>query len=72
VVRKPGATGIYVTTEQKTVLKMADGRVVGFESNTKGRYVMATGVAAAYAGKNYSSTARSTTPGQFVIEVTFD
>ena len=46
VVRKPGATGIYVTTEQKTVLKMADGRVVGFESSTKGRYVLATGAAA--------------------------
>ena len=72
VVRKPGATGIYVTTEQKTALKMADGRVVGFESNTKGRYVMATGTAAAYAGKSYSSTARSTAPGQFVIEVKFD
>ena len=72
VVRKPGVTAIYVTTEQKTVLKVADGRVVGFESNTKGRYVMATGTAAAYAGKSYSSTARSTAPGQFVIEVKFD
>src|SRR5208337_4800757 len=51
IVRKPGATVVYVETGGKLALTMADGKVTGFTASTRGTNVVATGSAASLAGK---------------------
>ena len=68
VVRKPGATVVYVETQGKLALTMADGKVTGWTVSSRGTNVVATGSAASLAGKSYTSTAKPTGPGQFTFE----
>jgi hypothetical protein len=68
VIRKPGATVVYVETQGKLALTMADGKVTGWAASVKGTYVAATGSAASMAGKPYTVTAKPTGPGQFTFE----
>ena len=68
VMRKPGATVVYVGTEGKLALTMTDGKVTGFTASGRGTNVVATGSAASVAGKSTTWTAKSTGPGQFAIE----
>jgi hypothetical protein len=58
VTRKPGATTAHQHTEGKQSLVMTDGKV--------------TGAAAANNGKTYSTTLRTTAPGQFIVDVKND
>ena len=68
VVRKPGATLVYVETQGKIALTMADGKVTGWTAWAKGTNVVATGSAASLAGKSYTTMAKPTGPGQFTFE----
>lgn len=72
VIRKPGMSAVFVVTEARNTLTMADGKVTGFSGTAKGVYKVAAGTASALAGKSFSSTFRSTGYGQFVIETTVD
>jgi len=72
VTRKPGATTAYQHTEGKQSLVMTDGKVTGATGSGRGRYTMATGVAAVNNGKTYSYTFRTIAPGQFIVEVKND
>jgi hypothetical protein len=68
VTRKPGATVVYVETQGKLALTMADGKVTGWTASSRGTNVLATGSAASMAGKSYTTTSKSTGPGQFTFE----
>ncbi|MDM0117333.1 hypothetical protein QTI66_35030 [Variovorax sp. J22R133] len=70
--RKPGMSLVYVITEGKNTLTMADGKVTGYSGSVKGVYKLATGPAAPYAGKSFTSTFRSIGRGQFLVETTID
>jgi len=72
VSRKPGTTLAYQNRKGKMSLIMSDGKVTGFQGSGQGRCTMATGAAAARKGKAYSFTFKSTGPGQFEIEVTYE
>ncbi len=72
VTRKPGATSAFQHTEGKIALVVADGKVTGSTGTGRGRYTMATGAAASFAGKTYSYSFRSAGPGQFVVDVKND
>jgi len=71
-IRRPGLSIVYVLTEASNALTMADGKVTGFSGNARGVYKIASGSAAALAGKTFTSTFRSVAGGQFVIETTVD
>jgi hypothetical protein len=68
IVRKPGATVVYVETQGKLALTMADGKVTGWAASARGTNVVATGSAASLAGKSYTTTSKPTGPGQFTFE----
>jgi hypothetical protein len=68
VVRKPGATAVYQESGGKLALTMADGKVTGWTATSRLTYVLATGGAAALAGKSFLITAKPTGPGQFTAE----
>ncbi|MDM0002831.1 hypothetical protein QTI24_29865 [Variovorax sp. J22P240] len=72
VIRRPGMSAVFVLTDGKSSLTMADGKVTGFSGTAKGVYKVAAGAAASLAGKTFSSTFRSTAGGQFVIETVVD
>ena len=68
VIRKPGATVVYVETQGKLALTMADGKVTGWTASSRGTDVVATGSAASMAGKSYTTTGKGTGSGQFTFE----
>lgn len=72
ITRKPGAVTAYQQTEGKSSLVMTDGKPSGMTGSGRGRYTLATGSAAALAGKTYSYTFSMTGPNQFVVEVKHD
>ena len=51
---------------------LTDGKPSGMTGSGRGRYTLATGSAAALAGKTYSYTFSMTGPNQFVVEVKHD
>lgn len=69
VYRMPGTRAVYQHDEQKLTLVMTDGKVSGFTATGRGTYKLATGSAAALAGKPYTYSARGTGPGQFAVDV---
>jgi hypothetical protein len=69
VIRKPGSTLVYRSTEGKLALTMADGKVTGFTASLKGQQQLATGSAASLAGKPFTLTSKSTGPSQWTVEV---
>jgi hypothetical protein len=68
IVRKPGATVVYVDTGGKLALTMADGKVTGWAASSRGTNVVATGSAAPMVGKSYTTASKPTGPGQFTFE----
>ena len=48
-------------------LQISEGKVVGAKGGGRGTFTLATGSAAALAGKPYEYTFMVTAPGQFVI-----
>jgi hypothetical protein len=72
VIRKPGMSAVFVLTEGRSSLTMADGKVTGFSGTAKGVYKVAAGTASSLVGKSFSSTFRSTGAGQFMIDTTID
>ena len=72
VVRKPGSLLSFKVIEGSVALTMTDGKVTGYAASGRGVANLAAGVNAALHGKTYSYTARPLTPGQFVIETTYD
>ena len=68
VIRKPGATVVYVETQGKLALTMADGKVTGWTASSRGTDVVATGSAASWAGKSFTTTGKGTGSGQFTFE----
>jgi hypothetical protein len=69
VIRKPGATAVYQNSEGSFAMTIADGKPTGFTASGKGDEKLATGSLASLSGKPYTWTAKSSAPGQFVIEV---
>lgn len=70
--RKPGAMASFHVMEGTMALLMADGKVIGAAGAGKGVIKHASGSAAVLNGKTNSYTVRSTSPGQFLIETTYD
>lgn len=67
--RKPGATGVWKSTEGKLTATMADGKMMGWTGSGRGVVSLATGAWASMAGKSYTWTAKSIGPGaQYSIE----
>lgn len=64
-------TGTYVAVFRDfgVTLTMADGRVTGWVAKTTGTYRLATGAATALNGKAFSTLAKPTGPGQFLLEI---
>jgi hypothetical protein len=72
IMRKPGATAIYSSTEANASLIIVDGKVTGLTASGRGTYLMATGSASALAGKGYTYVSKSLGFGQFLLETTLD
>lgn len=70
--RKSGAMVTFQVIEGSMALIMTDGKVSGFNSSGRGVMKHASGTASVLMGKTYSYAVRVLTPGQFVIETTFD
>jgi len=69
VVRKPGATSAWKTTEGKLTATMTDGKMTGWTGSGRGTNPLATGDLASMAGKSYTWTTKSVGPtAQFSIE----
>jgi hypothetical protein len=69
VIRKPGATVVYVGAGGNLTLTMTDGKVTGFTASGKTTDVVATGGAASMSGRSDSWTAKPAGPGQFAVEI---
>lgn len=65
-------TGTYVAVFRDfgVTLTTVDGRVTGWVAKTTGTYRLATGAAAALNGKTFSTVAKPTGAGQFLLEIT--
>ena len=72
VSRKPGTTGAYRITAGSMSYVMKDGKPAGWNASGKGVYTMATGVAAALAGKAFTWTGYATGPRTYIIEAKVD
>lgn len=70
--RKAGALASFQVTEGSTTLIMTDGKVTGMTSSGRGIMKHASGTASSLNGKTYSYTVRILSPGQFLIETTYD
>lgn len=70
--RKAGAVVVYQLGEFKNSLTMVDGKVTGFLGSGQGIYKLATGTAAALAGKTFSYTVRPAGFNQFVLDAKID
>ena len=70
VVRKPGAMAAVQLTEGTIELTITDGKVTGATASGKGRWPIATGSAAAFSGKTFSWTSKTTGFNQYSVEVT--
>jgi hypothetical protein len=68
VMRKAGATVVYVQTAGKLAVTMADGKITGSNASGRGTFAVATGSLASLAGKSYTFSTKSTGPGQFTAE----
>ncbi len=69
IIRKPGSTMVYRSTEGTLALTLADGKVTGFTASEKGLQQLATGGAASLAGKPFTATSKPTGPSQWTVEV---
>ena len=72
VTRRPGAFAAYQHLEGQVSLTMTEGKMTGSVTTGRGRITMATGAASALQGRAYSFSARTTGPGQAVVDVTYD
>lgn len=72
VLRKPGAMASYRQISGQRTYVLKDGKVVGWTATGKAIYNLASGGFAAYAGKSFTWSARSTMPGQFAIETAME
>jgi hypothetical protein len=72
VIRKPGAMAAYRLSSGTFAFVMKDGKVAGWTASGKAMYTMATGTAAALAGKSFSWTAQPTGASEYVIESVLD
>ena len=68
--RKPGAMAAVQITEGTIELTITDGKVTGATASGKGRWPIATGSAAAFSGKTFSWTSKTTGFNQYSVEVT--
>jgi hypothetical protein len=68
VIRKPGATEVFVGDGGNLALTMTDGKVTGFTASGKNHAVIATGSAASMMGKTDNWTSKPAGPGQFAVE----
>jgi hypothetical protein len=72
VSRKAGATTAYRSTSGTLTTTMKDGKPTGWTVAGKGTYTLATGSAAALAGKNFSFTGYATGLHTYVLVSTLD
>ena len=72
VSRKPGAAVAYRITAGSLSLLMKDGKPAGWNASGKGVYTLATGAAAALAGKTFTWTAYATSHRTYVMESKVD
>jgi hypothetical protein len=69
VIRKAEATLVFVDTAGTLALTMAGDKVTGWAASGRVTFPVATGSAAAMAGKSATWTAKPTGPAQFSIDV---
>ena len=72
VSRKPGVAVAYRVTAGSLTYVMKDGKPAGWNASGKGVYTMATGAAAALAGKAFTWTGYTTGPRSYVLESKVD
>lgn len=70
--RKPGAVAAYANSSGTLTFQTSEGKVTGWLATGKGRYLVATGSAAALTGKTYGWQARPTGPRTYVVDVALD
>lgn len=70
IARSGAGTYVAVFRDFGVTLTMADGRVTGWLAKTTGTYRLATGAATALNGKTFSTVAKPTGSGQFLLEIT--
>jgi hypothetical protein len=71
VVRKPGALAVVKGTEGALTMLMTDGKVTGATSTGRYDYVLASGDWASLMGKSETYLTKSTAPGEFSCESTY-
>ena len=70
--RKPGTTAAYRVTAGSMTYVMKDGKPVAWKASGTGVFTLATGAAAAWAGKPFTWTALATGPRSYVMESKVD
>jgi hypothetical protein len=71
-VRSPDGILVFQHQEGKFKIEMKDGKPSGWSASGRGRYVAASGAAAAVNGKTYRSKASPTGPMSYVVEFTVE
>lgn len=69
VIRKPGSMVAFQITDGKLAVTITDGKVTGATSSGRGNDGIATGDAAALAGKSFTWSTKSTGTLRFTLEV---
>lgn len=72
VTRMRGVASAYRTTAGSLTFVMKDGKPVGWTATGKGVFTLATGAAAALAGKTFTWTANATGPRRYTMESKVD
>ena len=72
VSRKPGVAVAYRVTAGSLTYVMKDGKPVGWNASGKGVFTLATGAAAALAGKTFTWTGYATGPRSYILESKVD
>jgi hypothetical protein len=72
IMRKPGATAIYSTTEANISLIMVDGKATGATGSGRGTYLLTTGTASALTGKSYTYVSKPLGFNQVMLETTLN
>ena len=72
VSRKPGTTVAYRVTAGSLAYVMKDGKPAGWKASGTGVFTLATGAAAAWAGKTFTWTGYATGPRSYVMESKVD
>jgi hypothetical protein len=68
ILRKPGSMAAYQLTDERFVLTMTGGNATGLTATGRGRWALASGGAASFAGRSFTFTVKTTGPDAFTVE----